>query len=53
VIRQGKVVGQAKPTATTSELASMMVGREVGLTVEKSSAKLGEEVLKVENISVL
>jgi simple sugar transport system ATP-binding protein len=31
----------------------MMVGREVGLTVEKSSAKLGEEVLKVENISVL
>jgi simple sugar transport system ATP-binding protein len=53
VIRQGKVVGQAKPTASTSELASMMVGREVGLTVEKSSAKLGEEVLKVENISVL
>ena len=53
VIRQGKVVGQAKPSAPTSELASMMVGREVGLKVEKKTAQLGEEVLKVENISVL
>ena len=53
VIRQGKVVGQADPSAPTSELASMMVGREVGLTVEKNSAQLGEEVLRVENISVL
>ena len=53
VIRQGKVVGQAKPSAPTSELASMMVGREVGLKVEKKTTQLGEEVLKVENISVL
>jgi simple sugar transport system ATP-binding protein len=53
VIRQGKVVGQAKPSASTTELASMMVGREVGLTVEKKTAQLGDEVLKVENISVL
>jgi ABC-type uncharacterized transport system ATPase subunit len=53
VIRQGKVVGQAQPSASTSELASMMVGREVGLTVEKKTAQLGNEVLKVENISVL
>ena len=53
VIRQGTVVGQAQPSASTSELASMMVGREVGLTVEKKTAQLGNEVLKVENISVL
>jgi simple sugar transport system ATP-binding protein len=53
VIRQGKVVGQAQPSASTTELASMMVGREVGLTVEKKTAQLGDEVLKVENISVL
>lgn len=53
VIRQGKVVGEAKPSASTSELASMMVGREVGLTVEKNSANLGEEVLRVEKLTVL
>jgi simple sugar transport system ATP-binding protein len=53
VIRQGKVVGQAQPSASTTELASMMVGREVGLTVEKKTAQLGDEGLKVENISVL
>jgi simple sugar transport system ATP-binding protein len=53
VIRQGKVVGQAKPSASTSELASLMVGREVGLTVEKNAPELGEEILRVENLSVL
>jgi simple sugar transport system ATP-binding protein len=53
VIRLGKVVGDAKPDASTSELASMMVGREVELTVEKKPQKLGEVVLSVENIAVL
>jgi simple sugar transport system ATP-binding protein len=53
VIRQGKVVGHANPSASTGELASMMVGREVDLTVEKGVAKPGEVVLKVEDISVL
>lgn len=53
VIRLGKVVGDASPDASTSELASMMVGREVDLTVSKKQATLGEEVLRVENISVL
>jgi simple sugar transport system ATP-binding protein len=53
VIRLGKVVGTAKPTDSTSELASMMVGRDVGLTVKKSSSELGAEVLKVQGISVL
>ena len=53
VIRQGKVVGQASPDATTSELASLMVGREVDLVVNKRSVAPGEVVLNVDNISVL
>ena len=53
VIRQGRVVGEAKPSAETSELASMMVGRDVGLTVEKKSAAPGKVVLKVADLSVL
>lgn len=53
VIRLGKVVGSASPDASTSELASLMVGREVMLTVNKSEAKLGEVVLEVENLSFL
>jgi simple sugar transport system ATP-binding protein len=35
VIRLGKVVGEAEPTASNTELASMMVGRAVELTVHK------------------
>ncbi len=53
VIRLGKVVGSAKPEATTSELASMMVGREVELSLTKKPQNLGDVVLSVENISVL
>ena len=53
VIRQGKVVGQAMPTADTAELASMMVGRDVDLKVEKKIAEPGSVVLKVDGASVL
>jgi simple sugar transport system ATP-binding protein len=53
VIRQGRVVGEASPSAETKELASMMVGRDVGLTVEKKSAAPGKVVLNVEDLSVL
>jgi len=53
VIRQGKVVGEAAPSTSAAELASMMVGREVGLTVQKTAASPGRVVLKVEDISVL
>jgi simple sugar transport system ATP-binding protein len=53
VIRLGKVVGSASPDASTSELASLMVGREVELTVDKKPVQLGEEVLRVEDIHVL
>jgi len=53
VIRQGKVVGQANPSTETAELASMMVGRDVDLKVEKKTAVPGEVVLSVDGISVL
>lgn len=53
VIRQGRVVGQAKPGDSTADLASLMVGREVDLTVEKKPASPGELVLQVEKASVL
>ena len=53
VIRLGKVVGTASPQASTSELASMMVGREVELTVQKQLSEVSEALVQVENISVL
>jgi general nucleoside transport system ATP-binding protein len=53
VMRQGTIAGSALPTASNSELASLMVGREVELTVEKSLAKAGEALLEVKNLSVL
>jgi ABC-type uncharacterized transport system ATPase subunit len=53
VIRQGRVVGTAAPSATESELASMMVGRDVELTVNKSPYAPGDEVLHVRDLVVL
>jgi ABC-type uncharacterized transport system ATPase subunit len=53
VMRLGKVVGEAEPTATNAELASLMVGRSVELTVTKSTAVTGEHALVVEGLSVI
>ena len=53
VIRQGRVVSEAKPSTETAELASMMVGRDVGLTVDKKIADPGKVVLSVLDLSVL
>jgi simple sugar transport system ATP-binding protein len=53
VIRQGRVVGEAKPSTETAELASMMVGRDVGLKVDKKIADPGKVVLSVSDLSVL
>jgi len=52
VIRLGKVVGSASPDASESELASMMVGRDVNLTVQKESVAVGEPVLQVNDLVV-
>ncbi|BDV29985.1 ABC transporter ATP-binding protein [Microbacterium terricola] len=53
VIRLGKVVGEAAPTATNAELASLMVGRAVELTVHKNPPQLVDNSLVVEGLSVI
>lgn len=53
VIRLGKVVGEASPTASNAELASLMVGRAVELTVHKGEPEIGEGGLKVTDLQVL
>ena len=53
VIRLGKVVGEASPTASNEELASLMVGRAVDLTVDKTPATPGEPALIVTGLTVL
>lgn len=53
VIRQGKVVASPSPKATASELASLMVGREVDLNVTRKPAKVGAETLVIKDLTVL
>jgi simple sugar transport system ATP-binding protein len=53
VIRRGKVVGQASPTASSAELASMMVGRPVSLEIEKEPREPEGEILRVEDLTVV
>lgn len=53
VIRQGRVVATASAEASESELASLMVGREVRLTVEKSPSSPGADVLRLRDVVVL
>jgi ABC-type uncharacterized transport system ATPase subunit len=53
VIRRGKVVGTAEPSASTNELASLMVGRPVQLTVDKTPAEAQDVVLDVAGVTVL
>ncbi|WP_342001080.1 ABC transporter ATP-binding protein [Microbacterium sp. LWH7-1.2] len=53
VIRLGKVVGEASPTASNAELASLMVGRAVELTVHKGPPKLAEGGLEVRDLRVV
>ncbi|MDO5676276.1 MAG: ABC transporter ATP-binding protein [Propionibacteriaceae bacterium] len=52
VIRRGKVVGTADPTDSEGEMASMMVGRAVSLSVEKEPPNIGEERLVIDNLTV-
>ena len=54
VIRRGKVVATAEPSASEAELAELMVGREVSLTVDRSApVELGENVLEVRDLTVI
>ncbi|WP_258060792.1 ABC transporter ATP-binding protein [Arthrobacter sp. 4R501] len=53
VIRRGKVVGSASPGDSTAELASMMVGRAVSLTLEKAPASPKEKTFQVKDLTVI
>ena len=53
VIRRGKVVGTAEPSATAAELASLMVGRTVQLQVDKEPAQPQEVLLDVKDLRVV
>jgi simple sugar transport system ATP-binding protein len=54
VIRQGRVIGTTTPReADMNKLASMMVGRDVILEVDKAKAKPTGVTLRVQNLKVL
>ena len=53
VIRRGAVVGTTDPSASESELASLMVGRPVQLSVDKTAAQPSDVVLDVRDLSVV
>jgi general nucleoside transport system ATP-binding protein len=52
VLRRGKVVGETTPGETTkAKLAEMMVGRPVLFRLEKPEVRIGEPVLRVEDLT--
>ena len=53
VLRGGRVVGTTTPEASSeAELASLMVGRDVALTVSKKPSRPGDVILKVSDLQV-
>jgi general nucleoside transport system ATP-binding protein len=53
VIRRGRVIGERKPGETTeAELAELMVGREVELTVDRGTSHPGKTLLQVQSLHV-
>jgi len=53
VLRKGKYIGTVDIKDTTkAELSRMMVGRDVKFAVDKEESVPGEEILRVENMSV-
>lgn len=53
VMRAGRVINTVRPSETDSaQLANMMVGRQVILTVDKKDHEASGEILKVEGLSV-
>ncbi len=53
VLCRGKLVGVMDvATTSTKTMANMMVGREVSFGIDKNPAKFGEEVLRVEKLTV-
>lgn len=53
VIRQGKVVDSVSPETAIDELASLMVGRAVDLSVDKAPPQPGAVVLSILDLTVI
>lgn len=53
VIRRGKVVGNADPSASTNELAALMVGKNVQLVVDKDQPHLTDQAFSVSNLNLV
>jgi ABC-type uncharacterized transport system ATPase subunit len=54
VIRRGKVIGERKPGETSEEdLAELMVGREVELTVDRGESHAAGPMLRVDGLKVV
>ena len=52
VIRRGKVVRTVDPSTSQEELASLMVGRDVDLKVDKSNSSPGKSILKIDGLNI-
>ena len=52
IIRRGKVVGTAEPSASQEELASLMVGRPVQLSPDKVTHTIGSTILHIKDLTV-
>ena len=54
VIRRGRVVAESvSPQTSEEDLASLMVGRDVKLTVDKATANLREPIVRADKLTVL
>ncbi|MGA8116701.1 MAG: ABC transporter ATP-binding protein [Actinocatenispora sp.] len=53
VVRHGRIVGTAEPSTSEDELAALMVGRSVQLTVDKEPANPAGPVLSVDGLVVV
>jgi simple sugar transport system ATP-binding protein len=53
VLRRGRVVGTAQPPVETAQLAGLMVGREVVLTVDPGAAAPGDVRLEVRDLTLI
>ena len=51
IMRRGKVTGTVQTKDTTiDQLAELMVGRKVNMTINKKMSAAGKEILKIENL---
>jgi ABC-type uncharacterized transport system ATPase subunit len=54
VLRQGRVVGSGRPDSfSEADLAELMVGRPVSFSVERSTARTGDAVLRLNDVTLV